>query len=414
MEPLRLQEHVPSRGVKLAVEQRDALLASGAGIMVVPSPGTEDAYDLTPGSTVGSVRLPGCDIVICPKLAVERVLFLVSYAMRATRWRDEPFELGEADDVFAAIVPGFVHHLRAALRRGLVQGYRTTEEPLLTIRGRLRMADQLRRFGQLLPAEVTFDDYTVDTEMNRVLVAAIDRLLRLRLVPGEWADKLRALEAEFEGVERVEFGRRAPMIDYTRLNDRFEPACELARLVLRSTSFDLVHGEVAGRSFLVDMNRAFEDFLAIALDDELAADGLRLVRGASGRHFWLDEAGRVPLKPDLSLWAGSRCLFVGDAKYKKIEYEGYENADLYQLLAYTVAADLPGGLLVYAAGDQRPFCHRVVKLGKELDVMTLDLDVPPAQLLTQVRLVADRARGWVRAMSRKSADQFAEPLITAS
>lgn len=44
----------------------------------------EGAYDLTPGSSIGAVRLPGLELLIEPKLPMERVLFLVSYA--SGRW----------------------------------------------------------------------------------------------------------------------------------------------------------------------------------------------------------------------------------------------------------------------------------------------------------------------------------------
>lgn len=44
---------------------------------------------------------------------------------------------------------------------------------------------------------------------------------------------------------------------------------------------------------------------------------------------------------------------MGDAKYKEVGPAGVEHADLYQLLSYAVASDLPGGLLVYGAGGLR-------------------------------------------------------------
>ena len=56
----------------------------------------------------------------------------------------------------------------------------------------------------------------------------------------------------------------------------------------------------------------------------------------------LDETGVVPLKPDLCLANDQRVLWVGDVKYKRLPATTYQNADLYQLLAYAVALDLPG------------------------------------------------------------------------
>lgn len=62
----------------------------------------------------------------------------------------------------------------------MLQGYRTVEEALPLLRGRLREADQLRQ-RLAVPLEVRYDDYTVDIPENRILLTAARRLLR---VPG--------------------------------------------------------------------------------------------------------------------------------------------------------------------------------------------------------------------------------------
>ena len=64
---------------------------------------------------------------------------------------------------------------------------------------------------------------------------------------------------------------------------------------------------------------------------------------------------------------------MGDAKYKRVKFEGVPNADLYQLLAYVTALDLPGGLLVYAQGEADAARYQVRHSGKQLEVAALDL-----------------------------------------
>jgi hypothetical protein len=54
------------------------------------------------------------------------------------------------------------------------------------------------------------------------------------------------------------------------------------------------------------------------------------------------------------------------------------------------ATNLPGGLLVYAAGEGEPVTHQVVHIGKELEVVTLDLCGSPSAILAQVRQLASR------------------------
>ena len=59
----------------------------------------------------------------------------------------------------------------------------------------------------------------------------------------------------------------------------------------------------------------------------------------------------MTLEPDLMWWDGTRCLFVGDAKYKNLTGRSVPNTDLYQVLSYATALDLPSALLVYAKGE---------------------------------------------------------------
>lgn len=66
--------------------------------------------------------------------------------------------------------------------------------------------------------------------------------------------------------------------------------------------------------------------------------------------------------------------------------------DLYQLLAYTVAAGVPGGLLVYAAGECDHAVHTVTRLGKRLEVVPLDLSGQPNDILAQIKTLSNYIR----------------------
>ena len=98
----------------------------------------------------------------------------------------------------------------------------------------------------------------------------------------------------------------------------------------------------------------------------------------------------MSLGPDVS-WCEGGCTFVGDVKYKDAPPSGVLHADLYQLLSYVVASDLPGGLLVYGAGGVSAV-HRVALLGRRLEVASLDLAEPPEGILRQVGELAFRIR----------------------
>ncbi len=392
---LTLSEYDTAQAVALTAQQRDQLRSLTASVTVVPTIGHEGRYDLTPGSSVGVIHLAaGLELLIRPKLPIERVLFLISYALDHGRWHESPAGLSRAEGLLEAIIQGFAYRLRRTLARGVLQGYRSEDDALTTVRGRWRIGDQIRtRYGIVPPVEVSFDDFTEDIEPNRLLRAAIHRLLNLPMRSDRSRWPLRAIDARLGNVRLVDYDpRRVPQVTFDRRSEHYRGAVGLARLVLSGVSFDLGSGGVAASAFLIDMNKVFEDFVVVALRDALGVSDRVLVQGASGKQLFLGRGERIRLKPDLSLWSGERCLFVGDVKYKRVHVDAYPNADLYQLTAYTIATGLPSGTLVYAAGTEAATRYEVVHLGKRLELMPLDLGVPPDLILGQVASLATRMR----------------------
>src|SRR5262245_9740833 len=96
--------------------------------------------------------------------------------------------------------------VRYAARNGLTRDYQDREEQLATVRGRIDIATQVRDLqGRRLPLACRYQDYTEDSELNRVLKAAHRRLLR---IPRLGADVLRELRSElrlFSEVEEVDY-----------------------------------------------------------------------------------------------------------------------------------------------------------------------------------------------------------------
>lgn len=387
MRTLSLTEYGTEPDVPLTLEERDALARMDpAPLSITPTPGKEDHYDLTAGSWVGTINLGSLAIAIRPKIPIDRLLFLISYALDPRRWRDIVTGYVQEPSLVEAIIPGFVLQVRRALYRGVLQGYRQEEDALSTVRGRLRVAEQVRvRYGLFPPVEVAYDDFTEDIEENRLLKAAVSRLGRMPIRSEAARKSLREFDALLQQVALVRYNPRfVPEIAYNRLNAQYEPAVELARLVLRATGFELQHGGVQTSTFLVDMNKVFEDFLVVALREALGLDAQTFRQGAAGKSLYLDTGRAIKLEPDLSWWDGGRCRFVGDAKYKRVNVAGILNADIYQMLAYTVATGLDAGLLVYAAGEGDPATHAVVNLAKTLHVVALDLSGSADQILAQI------------------------------
>jgi 5-methylcytosine-specific restriction enzyme subunit McrC len=100
--------------------------------------------------------------------------------------------------------------------------------------------------------------------------------------------------------------------------------------------------------------------------------------------YYLDQAGQMPLRPDIVWKAGGTTAAVIDAKYKAEKPAGYPNADLYPLLAYCTILGLPVGHLIYARGNASSARHVVRQSGVEIICHAIDLSQSPEQLIGQM------------------------------
>ncbi|MEU7468678.1 restriction endonuclease [Streptomyces sp. NPDC044984] len=392
---VELVEHAPAVGVALPDDVGRALAALRI-VDAAPDPYSPGHWSLRAGSKVGAVTVavPGHEgpltVRITPKVPIGRLFFLLGYSLDpAGAWRDGEVDVAEHREVLPALAHAVERQVDRALRQGLLQGYRVTEETSPVVRGRIREAEQIRRrFGAALPVEVVYDEFTTDITENRILRAAVERLLRLPGVPREVRRRLLHQRARLADVTLLVRGRPLPEWRPSRLNARYHHALRLARAVLEDASPEHGPGGLRVEGFLFDMNKLFEDFVTVALGEALRGSGY-VARFQDPLH--LDEARTIRMKPDLVLHGPDRApCAVADAKYKVERPGGYPDADLYQMLAYCTALGLDEGHLVYAKGNAGHAAHRVRHAGIVLHQHALDLDQDPAGLLADVAEVAAR------------------------
>jgi 5-methylcytosine-specific restriction enzyme subunit McrC len=315
--------------------------------------------------------------------------------MNPSKWKSLGFDFEEDEDLFEALIPGFAFQLEMALRQGICSGYRREEAALATIRGQIRVADQIRaHFGEMPPVECAYDEYTEDTVMNQLLKAAIAKLGSIRIRNQSSRSRLRSLTVAFANVSPVSFeSEHLPEVRFDRTNEHFRGPVEFARLILGSRSIDAGPGRVASAAFLLNLASVFENFVVIALRESLGVSRWAFPQEAQGRLLFLDAEEKLRLEPDISWWHEEQCLFVGDVKYKRTPAAaGVKHPDLYQLLAYTTATGLSKGMLVYAAGEGEARDIAIPQAGKTIRVETLDLSCTPADVLAQVDTLASSVR----------------------
>jgi 5-methylcytosine-specific restriction enzyme subunit McrC len=356
-------------------------------------------YQVGARDYVGRVSLPGgVLLVIRPKAPLTNLFYMLCGDAALARFMPPPAALAPDPDIFPFVVAALISSIETLVGQGLRLEHTLQQRDLPFVRGQILLAPQLRAYGDLKHRQVcSFAEQTEDTPENRVIAATIRYLPALLRGRGEdqVVRRSRSLLHRFHGVLIISRGlalQMLPTVSIHRLNSAYGPVIALCRLVLNHLTLDEAPGLHPFASFLVDMPRLFESFLARRLHTELPAYGLRVV---TQRYDYLDEAGKVGIRPDVLVYprTSDTPALVLDTKYRDADDpHGDLNRDLYQVSAYLDRYGLREGVLVYPQFTAA--AHNEVRLrgtGKHLHVMTVNLAADrPAGLERNCALLAEQ------------------------
>ena len=391
---------------------------------------------------VGVVRLGRRTIQVLPKIyksgagvdererareATHNLLYLLAYAGQLPlREHAVASLLRHADDWFEILTRLFASHLFEEWQRGAYRTYQAVEDESPVLKGKWRIGDQLRRPVRRHVFSVTYDEFTADNPLNRVFRFVTERLWRLtrdggnRQLLGElrqWMEEVTLLP--------VVTAAEASALRLTRLNQRFAPLLNLARLFLDGAALQLTAGDLPTFAFTFDMNRLFEAFVvnfirrhrAEILTPELQS--CELLAQAHGAPRYLARRESVPvflLRPDLAFRdRAAQFPLLLDAKYKRLDKTdaklGVSQADFYQMHAYAHRYDCGRVILIYpqTAEMSRPARARFEVEGTRISVSaaTVNLQVAlrsergRAEMIRELRtLIKDEEDGFVATINR--------------
>lgn len=360
-------------------------------------------YRIEPLGKVGSVRTPLVQFEVLPKgrLGLRRLLFLLSYAGEPG-FREDSVAAVEHQDLWSALAESLAQLAERALSRGPLQGYVTVDETLRTVKGRIRMSEQIsRRPGMMVPLEVSYDEFSEDIAENRILRAALTRMGQVPGVRPEVLSRLRRLGGKLDGATRLQPGAPLPAWRASRMNLRYHAALRLAEVILRNCSAEAGDGKQQTAAFVVDMSVVFKEFVGVALREAMRAHpGETRLK----HHALLNEAvrdtDRITVSPDAVHFLGGRPVVVYGVNYATGPDTGASlSADHYRMLAYSTALRVPTAWLVYAgAGEMK--LRRILNTDIDVVEYPVDLSRPPAEILASVAELAEQSWGEVVRQAR--------------
>jgi 5-methylcytosine-specific restriction enzyme subunit McrC len=371
---------------RLNIASRDSLFAIGR-------------RELKASQYVGMVRLGNTTLQVLPKISysgdfdkpevspeyqaavqssMRNLLVMLSIACDLPlRAQDTAYLHTETGSWLEILTRLFALELHRQYKVGVPHEYITIEDRLPVIRGRWLVSEQVARHSHdRVRFDVSYDEFSPDTLLNQIFSLTVNVLQcitqdatnrRLLLDLHDWLSECNP--------SRERLPAYLSKIHFSRLNERFRPAYNLAKLFWQQQLVQLSTGDYSVFAFVFDMNILFQDFISQVIHRyqkrilPAAWQGGELILQAEGQNEHLAEKLDLSqikgdkifkLIPDILFLSPSEvpCL-IADTKYKRLDpYKkdgGVEEADVYQMLAYAHHWDCSQLLLIY------PSAHKMAK-----------------------------------------------------
>lgn len=369
---------------------------------------------------VGVLQLGTRTLQILPKMhrspdpeqsqqeATRNLLFMLDYAGYLGIREVNLAGLRRSQNWFEVLIHLFASHLKQEWQKGSHRNYQPVDAVFPVLKGKWQVATQLKRPEQKHLFTVTYDEFTEDNPLNRILRYVVERLWQITR-DSRNRQALTELRYWMDGVKLlpVVTADMAKRVHLSRLNRQYEPLLRLAQLFLEQLGLQLSAHDVTTFSFVFDMNQVFERFITGFFQrhrHEILPSSLRecdLLPQAKQASKYLAVTQGQPvfrLKPDLLLRQYDHFPVMVDIKYKLLDVAdrklGIAESDFYQMCAYANRYDCPCVILLYPQTTDLSAPQRVrfdlAGTGKSIWAVTVnllqDLSRPDAQQLLKVEL----------------------------
>lgn len=338
-------------------------------------------------------------------IRIQNIYHMLAYAFQVLReqgYRDVATEeFANTAELCAEIL---ARGVSSQLKRGLGCEYVDRTDMLSTLRGKIEVTESVKTRSVLRRQMVcSYDEFSVDTRLNRILKATMMLLVRSDIDKAR-KKELKRLLVFFGDVNDVDLSTVDWHMSFDRNNQTYRMLMNVCWLVVKG----LLQTQADGSSRLMDfldeqrMSHLYEKFiLKYYLREHPDLDV-----GAPYIAWALDDGfvDMLPaMKSDIVLSQGNTVLII-DAKYyssttqQQFDKRSVHSGNLYQIFTYVKnkeaeLANVPhevSGMLLYARTDEDIQPDGVYQMsGNQISVRTLDLGLPFEEIRKQLNAIAE-------------------------
>jgi 5-methylcytosine-specific restriction enzyme subunit McrC len=259
-------------------------------------------------------------------------------------------------DLLEVFIHLFLDKFLKLFERHVHRHYEDRVDNLQFIKGKILFQQSLERnYGLRHTHMVAYQEFTEDTLLNQILKTVMLLIGKKKIHAGNKKKLARAL-GYLEDVRAIRLSSRSfEAVRFNRMNEDYRPVLNMAKQFYTNVQPGNRAGDDQVFTFLVPLNRLFEQFVNKLLSGAL----LDKYKVQYQKQAYLDTVTkRFVVKPDFVLCAiepGSgtqdRVSIIADAKYKNPMTPSGEaepsESDLYQMLAYALKFQVSTLILIY-------------------------------------------------------------------
>lgn len=340
-------------------------------------------------------------------IPVRNIYYMLAYAFSVLiegRYRDLSTEhFDNVGELCAAVLE---RGITSQIKRGLYRDYMPRTETISSVRGKIEVTESVKsQVFYRRQLVCSFDEFSIDTPMNRIIKATVNLLLRSDMSKAR-KKSLKNLMLYFAEVKSVDLRHADWNLRYDRNNQTYRMLIAVCWLIYRGLIQTQSDGTVRMMDFLDEqrMSHLYEKFLL----EYFRREHPELSVSASYIPWALDDGfdNDLPImKSDVTLSKEGRVLVL-DAKYyaqtmqKNFNKRTLHSGNLYQIFTYVknkeaelarAGADRNvSGMLLYAKTDEHQQPNGVYRMsGNQISVKTLDLNVPFDGIRAQLDAIVD-------------------------
>ncbi len=334
-------------------------------------------------------------------IKIQNIYHMLAYAFQILREQGyascgtEDFE-NTADLLSAILVKG----VSIQIKRGLGRTYIEQTEPLSCLRGKIDVTESIKQQTLIKQQLVcTYDEFSEDTYMNRILKTSMELLLRYD-IPKARKKELRNLLLYFKDVNTLDIHTINWKFRFNRNNQSYQMLMSVCYLLIKGLLQTTADGTVKLMQFIDEqrMCRLYEKFIL-----EYYRKHYPQIKTSASQIGWALDDGISTMLPtmqsDIMLSYSDKTLII-DAKYyshtTQVQYDvnTLHSNNLYQIFTYVknkaVAGGKVSGMLLYARTDEeiQPD-NEYMMSGNKISVKTLDLSCDFSEISAQLNTIAD-------------------------